>query len=196
MPGLSEDDLAADPITQFHHWFAGVTDHAMTLVTASAGGAPSGRMVLLKGADASGFTFYTNYASAKAEDLDANPRAGLVFYWPPNRQVRVTGTVEKIAGAESEDYWRSRPRASQLGAWASHQSEVIPDRAVLEARGAEFDRRFPGEDIPLPPFWGGYRLTPETVEFWHHRDDRLHDRFRYRAVTSGPAGWIVERLSP
>lgn len=193
MPGLDLDDLAPDPVTQFHAWFAGVTDHAMTLATASADGAPSGRMVLLKGADDEGFSFYTNTESAKAADLLANPRAALVFYWPPDRQVRVSGTVEKISGPEAVTYWRARPRASRLGAWASRQSEVIPDRAVLEARCAEFDRWFPGEDVPLPPFWGGYRVRAETVEFWCHRDDRLHDRFRYRR--SG-AVWAVERLSP
>ncbi|MGH8997937.1 MAG: pyridoxamine 5'-phosphate oxidase [Acidimicrobiia bacterium] len=195
MPGLSEGDLAPDPLSQFHRWFAGVTDHAMTLVTATPDGVPSGRMVLLKGADEKGFAFYTNYASAKAADLAANPRAALVFYWPPHRQVRVSGRVERIAGGESEAYWRSRPRAGRLGAWASRQSEVIPDRAHLEDRLAEITARFPGDDIPLPPFWGGYRLAPETVEFWCHREDRLHDRFRYRRAVDG-GGWLVERLSP
>lgn len=193
MAGLSAEDLAPDPITQFAAWFAGITDHAMTLVTASADGAPSGRMVLLKGADEQGFVFYTNYGSAKAVDLDANPRAALVFYWPPDRQVRVTGRVERVSGPESEEYWRSRPRPSRLGAWSSPQSQVIADRTVLEMRYAEYDRRFPGEEIPLPPFWGGYRVRHETVEFWHHREDRLHDRFRYRR---DGAGWITERLSP
>jgi pyridoxamine 5'-phosphate oxidase len=117
-----------------------------------------------------------------------------VFYWAPGRQVRVTGSVERVSPAESEAYWRTRPRASRLGAWSSRQSEVIADRAVLEQRFAEFDRWYPGEDVPLPAFWGGYRVVPETVEFWHHRDDRLHDRFRYRRSATG--GWIVERLSP
>lgn len=194
MPGLEADDLLPDPIAQFHAWHDAVADQAMTLVTASADGAPSGRMVLLKGVDERGFCFYTNYGSAKAEHLEANPRAALVFYWPPDRQVRVAGPVERVSAEESEAYWRTRPRPSRLGAWASRQSEVIPDRALLEERFAEFDRWFPGEDVPLPAFWGGYRVVPETVEFWHHRDDRLHDRFRYRR--SATTGWIVERLSP
>ncbi len=194
MPGLEADDLLPDPITQFHAWHDGVGDQAMTLVTASADGMPAGRMVLLKGVDERGFCFYTNYESAKARGLEANPRAALVFYWAPGRQVRVTGSVERVSPAESEAYWRTRPRASRLGAWSSRQSEVIADRAVLEQRFAEFDRWYPGEDVPLPAFWGGYRVVPETVEFWHHRDDRLHDRFRYRRSATG--GWIVERLSP
>ena len=194
MPGLEADDLLPDPIAQFRAWHEGVGDQAMTLVTASADGVPAGRMVLLKGVDERGFCFFTNYGSAKAEDLEANPRAALVFYWAPHRQVRVTGPVERVSAEESEAYWRTRPRASRLGAWSSRQSEVIGDRAVLEQRFAEFDRWFPGEDVPLPAFWGGYRVVPETVEFWHHRDDRLHDRFRYRRSASG--GWIVERLSP
>ena len=195
MPGLEADDLLPDPVAQFQAWYAGVDDQAMTLVTASADGAPSGRMVLLKGADERGFCFYTNYESAKAEDLEVNPRAALVFYWAPARQVRVTGAVERVSGEESEAYWRTRPRASRLGAWSSRQSEVIADRSVLENRFAEFDRWFPGDDVPLPPFWGGYRVVPETVEFWHHRDDRLHDRFRYRRSDDG-GSWVVERLSP
>ena len=194
MPGLEADDLLPDPIAQFHTWHDGVEDQAMTLVTASADGMPAGRMVLLKGVDERGFCFYTNYESAKAADLEANPRAALVFYWAPDRQVRVTGSVERVSAEESEAYWRTRPRPSRLGAWSSRQSEVIADRAVLEQRFAEFDRWFPGEDVPLPAFWGGYRVVPETVEFWHHRDDRLHDRFRYRRSPTGE--WIVERLSP
>jgi pyridoxamine 5'-phosphate oxidase len=194
MPGLDAADLLPDPVAQFQTWWDGVGDQAMTLVTASADGAPSGRMVLLKGVDERGFCFYTNYESAKARDLEANPRAALVFYWPPDRQVRVTGAVERVSAEESQAYWRTRPRASRLGAWASRQSEVIPDRAVLETRFGEFDRWFPGEDVPLPEFWGGFRVVHETVEFWHHRDDRLHDRFRYRRSDTG--AWIVERLSP
>lgn len=193
MPPLEAPDLPPDPIAQFQAWYRGVDEQAMTLVTASADGAPSGRMVLLKGLDERGFCFYTNYGSAKAADLEANPRAALVFYWPPHRQVRVSGRVERVSAAESEAYWRTRPRASRLGAWASRQSQVIPDRSVLETRFAEFDRWFAGEEVPLPAFWGGYRVVPHSVEFWHHRDDRLHDRFRYRR--SGHE-WIVERLSP
>nr|MDQ3575606.1 pyridoxamine 5'-phosphate oxidase [Actinomycetota bacterium] len=147
--------------------------------------------VLLKGVDHRGFVFYTNYQSAKARDLAANPHAALVFFWPPNRQVRVSGTVAMVGREESERYWRTRPRASQLGAWASPQSEVIESRAVLEERLAVVSARFDG-DVPCPPFWGGYRLAPDVVEFWHHRDDRLHDRLRYRRE----ATWVLDRLSP
>jgi pyridoxamine 5'-phosphate oxidase len=192
MPGLHEDDLDADPLVQFHTWYAEAGTDAVALVTASAEGAPAGRMVLLKGADERGFAFFTNYTSPKARDLAANPRAALLFHWPPDRQVRVTGPVEKVGQDESERYWYSRPRRSRLSAWASHQSEVVPSRAVLEARVDELDDRFAG-DVPSPPFWGGFRLVPQTIEFWHHRDDRLHDRLRYRREG---VGWVVERLSP
>ena len=192
MPGLHEDDLDADPLNQFHTWYAEAGTDAVALVTASAEGVPAGRMVLLKGADERGFAFFTNYTSPKARDLAANPRAALLFHWPPDRQVRVTGPVEKVGQDESERYWYSRPRRSRLSAWASHQSEVVPSRAVLEARVDELDDRFAG-DVPSPPFWGGFRLVPQTIEFWHHRDDRLHDRLRYRREG---VGWVVERLSP
>ena len=192
MPGLNEDDVDADPIAQFLSWYGEAGTDAVALVTASAEGEPSGRMVLLKGVDERGFVFYTNYDSAKARDLADNPRAALVFFWPPDRQVRVSGPVETATPEESERYWRNRPRASQLSAWASHQSEVIESRAVLERRVAELDTRFP-EEVPPPPFWGGYRLVPEAVEFWHHREDRLHDRLRYRRAGGG---WVIERLAP
>ena len=165
----------------------------MALVTASAEAEPAGRMVLLKGADARGFAFFTNYTSAKGRHLAANPRAALLFHWPPDRQVRVSGGVSRVAPEESEAYWRTRPRGSQLSAWGSRQSEVIPSREALEARVAELAARFAGADIPSPPFWGGFRLVPETIEFWHHRDDRLHDRVRYRRAGGE---WIRERLSP
>ncbi len=191
MPGLSEDDVYPDPVEQFLSWYGEAGTDTVALVTASADAVPSGRMVLLKGVDQRGFVFYTNYESAKARDLAANPRAALVFFWPPNRQVRVSGTVARVGREESERYWRTRPRASQLGAWASPQSEVIESRAVLEGRLAELSARFDG-DVPCPPFWGGYRLVPDVVEFWHHRDDRLHDRLRYRRGTT----WILDRLSP
>lgn len=191
MPGLSEDDVDPDPVQQFLSWYEEAGNDAVALVTASADAVPSGRMVLLKGVDQRGFVFYTNYESAKARDLAANPRAALVFFWPPDRQVRVSGTVGTLGREESERYWRTRPRASQLGAWASRQSEVIESRAVLEGRLAELSARFDG-DVPCPPFWGGYRLVPDVVEFWHHREDRLHDRLRYRRE----ATWILERLSP
>jgi pyridoxamine 5'-phosphate oxidase len=192
VPGLHEDDLEPEPVAQFRSWYAEAGTDAVALVTASADGEPGGRMVLLKGADDRGFTFFTNYTSPKARDLAANPRAVLLFYWPPDRQVRVAGRAAKVGEDESERYWRSRPRRSRLSAWASHQSEVIPSRATLEDRVAELDARF-GDDVPSPPFWGGFRLVPETVEFWHHRDDRLHDRLRYRRDAGA---WVVERLAP
>jgi pyridoxamine 5'-phosphate oxidase len=194
MRGLNEDTVDPDPVAQFLAWYETVPEprEAVALVTASAGGTPSGRMVLLKGVDQRGFAFYTNYASAKARDLDENPRAALVFYWPPDRQVRVSGPVTRTTVEESERYWRSRARGSRLSAWASRQSEVVESRAVLEDRVAELSRRFPDE-VPSPPFWGGYRLVPEVIEFWHHREDRLHDRIRYRRAGDG---WVVERLAP
>lgn len=192
MAHLNEDDVDPDPVVQFLSWYGEAGTDAVALVTASPEGDPSGRMVLLKGVDERGFAFYTNYDSAKARDLAANPRAALVFFWPPDRQVRVSGAVERVTPEETEGYWRNRPRASQLSAWASRQSEVIESRAVLESRVAELDARFPLE-VPPPPFWGGYRLVPESVEFWHHREDRLHDRLRYRRAGGG---WIIERLAP
>lgn len=193
MTGLSEDDVDPDPIRQFRAWHAEAGSPAeVALATASADGAPSARMVLLKGVDHRGFSIFTNYGSAKAADLTANPRAALLFHWLPDRQVRVRGPVSLVAAEESDAYWRTRPRGSQLGAWASRQSEVIADRGVLEARLAEVGARFPA-DVPRPPFWGGFRVAPETVEFWHHREDRLHDRLRYRR---DGGGWVIERLSP
>jgi pyridoxamine 5'-phosphate oxidase len=193
MPGLHEDHVAADPIEQFRAWYADAPSEAVALVTASSEAVPSGRMVLLKGLDERGFAFYTNYSSDKAKDLEVNPRAALLFFWPPDRQVRVSGRVARTEPEESERYWRTRPRGSQLSAWASRQSEVVENRRVLEERVAELARRFAGEDVPVPPFWGGYRLVPDAIEFWHHRDDRLHDRLRYRREGEG---WILERLSP
>ncbi len=192
MNGLSEDDVDPDPVRQFRAWYAEAGTDAVALVTASADAVPSARMVLLKVVDERGFVFFKNYGSAKARDLAANPRAALLFFWPPHRQVRVSGTVAMVGREESERYWRTRQPASQLGAWASRQSEVIESRAVLEHRLAEMSARFGGK-VPCPPFWGGYRLVPHTIELWHHRDDRLHDRLRYRRDT--PV-WILERLSP
>ena len=192
MPGLSEDDVPDDPVEAFLRWYAEAGTDAVALATASAAGVPAVRMVLLKGVDQRGFVFFTNAGSAKARDLAANPDAALLFHWPPDRQVRVTGAVAPLDARESDDYWRTRARGSQLGAWASRQSEVIADRTVLEARLEEVARRFPGE-VPRPPFWGGHRLVPATVELWHHRDDRLHDRLRWRRT---PGGWVRERLSP
>ena len=170
----------------------------MALATATPDGVPSARMVLLKGADERGFVFHTNYSSAKARDLAANPRAALTFHWPPDRQVRVAGAVERLSAQECDDYWEGRPRASRLGAWASRQSQVIESRAVLERRLDELEREMAGGPVPRPPFWGGFRVRPESIEsieFWHHRDDRLHDRLRYRPGPPG-RGWTVERLSP
>ena len=193
MTGLREDDVDPDPIRQFHSWHAEAgAPPEVALATASPDGDPSARMVLLKGVDERGFVFFTNYGSAKARDLDANPRAALLFHWPPVRQVRVRGAVKRVSDDESDVYWVGRPRGSQLGAWASSQSEVITDRAHLELRLTDVTARFPGP-VPRPPFWGGYRVVPDAIEFWHHRDDRLHDRLRYRR--EGP-GWVLERLSP
>ena len=190
---LSEDGVDPDPVRQFTAWHAEAgAPPEVALATASPDGAPSARMVLLKGVDAEGFVFFTNHGSAKARDLAANPRAALLFHWPPGRQVRVRGPVARVSDEESDAYWAGRPRGSQLGAWASRQSEVIGDRGELERRLAQVAARFPGE-VPRPPFWGGYRVVPEVVEFWHHRDDRLHDRLRYRRVDGG---WVIERLSP
>jgi len=192
--GLAESDVDPDPIRQFDAWHAEAGRPAeVAVATASAAGEPSVRMVLLKSVDERGFVFFTNATSAKAADLAANPRAALLFYWSPGRQVRVRGPVERTSEEESDAYWRTRPRGSQLGAWASRQSAVIAGRPELERRLAEVVDRFPG-DVPRPPFWGGYRVVPEAVEFWHHRDDRLHDRLRYRRDAAG--GWVIERLSP
>jgi len=194
MTGLHEGDIDPDPLVQFGVWHAEAGSPAeVAVVTATPEGVPSVRMVLLKVADERGFAFFTNYGSAKARDLVANPRGALLFFWPPDRQVRVSGPAAMVAVEESDVYWHSRPRGSQLGAWASHQSEVIGGRPVLEHRLAETTERFP-DDVPRPPFWGGFRILPETLEFWHHRDDRLHDRLRYRRREAG--GWVIERLSP
>jgi pyridoxamine 5'-phosphate oxidase len=193
MAGLSEADVTPDPVDQFLAWYGQADSEAVALATASANGVPSVRMVLLRGAARSGFVFYTNFDSAKARDLAVNPQAALCFFWPPDRQVRVSGPVHTVDQEESERYWRNRPRASQLSAWASRQSQLVESREALEQRVAELAERFGDAEVPLPPFWGGYRLVPETVEFWHHRDDRLHDRLRYRR--EGGA-WVIERLAP
>jgi pyridoxamine 5'-phosphate oxidase len=197
---LREADVAADPIEQFRRWFeaaeaAGLADHdAMVVATASASGAPSARVVLLRGFDGAGFRFYTSYDSAKGADLAANPRAALVWHWrEQGRQVRAVGPVTRLGADESGAYWRNRPRPSRISAWASRQSAPVADRAELEAAAAEVGERFGGDDVPLPPFWGGYLVDPETVEFWQHRDDRLHDRLQYRRAGTG---WTLERLQP
>ena len=199
--GLLPENLASTPIAQLEVWFAeavaaGVEEaNAVTLATVSSDGTPSARIVLVKGIDPRGLVFYTNYESAKARDLAANPRAALVVFWRElERQVRVTGVVEKVTRDESNAYFQSRPRGSQLGAWASNQSEVLVSRDALDARLAELEVRYAGAPIPLPPFWGGYRLCPTRVEFWQGRPNRLHDRLEYVEKEGG--GWVIRRLSP
>jgi pyridoxamine 5'-phosphate oxidase len=189
-----------DPILQFQSWLkqatvAGISEPtAMTLATTAADGQPSARMVLLKDVSEDGFVFYTNYESQKGHELAANPRAALVFYWPHlERQVRITGAVVKTSRAESEAYFQTRPRGSQLAAWASSQSSVIPDRAVLEDRVKKLEAEYSGTGVPLPPNWGGYRLRPESIEFWQGKPNRLHDRLRY---TRDSDGWKIDRLAP
>ena len=199
---LDERDLAADPFAMFALWFAQAVEtavpepNAMTLATAAPNGTPSARIVLLKGVDAGGFVFYTDYRSRKGVEIAANPVAALVFYWHElERQVRIVGGVSRLAGDESDAYYRSRPLGSRFGAWASEQSTVLPSRAELEARLAAVEARHPDGDVPRPPHWGGYRVEPVEVEFWQGRESRLHDRLRYRRE-GAPAPWIVERLSP
>ena len=196
---LDHQQVAADPIEQFRAWFEAVKaaklpePNAMVLATASPAGRPSSRVVLLKDLDARGFTFYTNYTSRKAAELDANPYASLVFFWEPlERQVRIEGTVGRVSREQSREYFDSRPVASRVGAWTSHQSRVIDSREQLEARQREIQNRF-GQNVPLPDFWGGYRVVPEVVEFWQGRPSRLHDRLRY---TRTAGGWTIDRLAP
>ncbi len=200
LKGLSEEAAGPDPLTLFTEWFedakrSGIyLPDAMTLATASKDGRPSARLMLLKGFDERGFRFFTNYESRKADDLTDNPRAALVFHWSRlQRQVRVEGKVEKLPEQESQEYFATRPRGSQLGAWASNQSSPIDDRRQLEESFREHEARFKGADVPLPPFWGGYRVIPDAIEFWQGRANRLHDRLRY---TLGDDGWTVARLSP
>jgi pyridoxamine 5'-phosphate oxidase len=223
LAGLRRRDLEADPIEQFRKWFdearglrtsgklrmlairifkalflpdgvESVDVNAMTLATADKDGRPSARIVLLKGLDARGFQFFTNYESRKGRELTENCHAALVIYWPHlERQVCVAGVVQKLPAAESVAYFGSRPRGSQIGAWASHQGEVVADRSVLETKWQEAEARFPGEEVPMPPYWGGYVLAPSRIEFWQGRPNRLHDRFRYSR--KGEA-WAIERLAP
>jgi len=198
---LLEADLAADWTSQFARWFAEATaaglpePNAMIVATADAEARPSARTVLLKGYDERGFVFFTNYTSRKGTEALANPAASLVFPWfAVQRQVLVAGAVEQVDRAETEEYFATRPRGSQLGAWASPQSQVLPDRAAVEAGLAAAVERFGAEGpVPPPPHWGGLRVIPETVEFWQGRGNRLHDRLRFRRTA---AGWIVERLAP
>jgi pyridoxamine 5'-phosphate oxidase len=199
---LDETDVSHDPLVEFARWFAEAQEAkvpeptAMTLATATPEGLPSARIVLLKGFDERGFVFFTDYRSRKGAELEANPRAALVFWWGElERQVRITGGVALASHEESERYFRSRPLGSRLGAWASHQSRVIPGRAMLEADLKEVEARFQDANVPLPPHWGGYRVVPDTIEFWQGRESRLHDRIRYLRE-GGAKGWRVERLSP
>lgn len=198
---LSKADLDPDPIVAFIAWFDEARQanlyepNAMTLATIGLDGRPAARVLLLKGVDARGFCFFTNYASRKGEELAANPWATMVFWWGPlARQVRVEGSVERLTEAESDAYFQSRPRGARLGAWVSPQSQVIPDRETLEARVAEVEAQFAGQEPPRPPYWGGYRLIPTAIEFWQGGADRLHDRLRYMRTPEG--AWHVERLAP
>jgi pyridoxamine 5'-phosphate oxidase len=200
--GLRRADLHPDPIEQFATWFSTAVNsalpdaNAIALSTATPDGKPSTRVVLLKGFDQRGFVFFTNYESSKGRELEANPEAAFVVYWMQlERQIRVAGRVEKTSREESGTYFHDRPRGSQLGAWVSHQSEVIDARRILDARFAEMTQRFAGsETIELPPHWGGYRIVPATIEFWQGRANRLHDRFRYTLEKDG--SWTIDRLAP
>ena len=198
--GLRKADLLADPLEQFTRWFDEARNapllepNAMTLATVDAAGQPAARTVLLKAIDRRGVTFYTNLESRKARELAANPNAALLFWWPPHaRQVRFEGAIEPVENAEADAYFATRPHGSQIGAWASAQSSAIADRAALEAAEEEIAQRFAGGPVPRPPFWGGYRLVPERVEFWQGRTNRLHDRLRY---TRHAGRWQIERLAP
>lgn len=222
--GLDRGDLDPDPIAQFRRWFeqaAGerssgrlratairvyksllglgsaerIDVNAMTLSTVDGAGRPSSRVVLLKGVDERGFIFYTNYDSRKGREIAENQNVALTFYWPDQeRQVCVAGAAAKISAAESEAYFKSRPRGSRLAAWASHQSEAVERREVLEARWRELDAKYPGDTVPMPPNWGGYVITPVRIEFWQGRPSRLHDRFRYLKQPDGK--WLIDRLCP
>ncbi len=200
--GMPDPTGTEEPMELFREWHETAEEsglflpEAMTLATCTAEGRPSARMVLLKGSDERGFTFFTNYGSRKARQLDENPHAALVFHWAVlERQVRVEGRVSRISAEESFDYFRTRPRGSRIGAWASEQSRPLPARETLEARVRETEARFQGEDIPLPPYWGGYRLVPEMIEFWQGRASRLHDRWVFRRATSAEP-WSLTRLYP
>ena len=200
-PALNEEEVDPNPFKQFEKWFrqaeaaVPILPNAMTLATATKEGVPSTRVVLLKDFDEQGFVFYTNYQSQKGTELDENPIAALSFYWAqPARQVRITGTSTRTSRSESEAYFHTRPLDSQLGAWASNQSEVISSRNVLERRMEDLLKEYQGKLIPLPPYWGGYRVAPFLFEFWQNRASRLHDRLRYKLGSAGE--WVIERLAP
>lgn len=198
--GLDPTEVLADPIAQFRQWFdaaltAGVPEpNAMHVSTVTVDGRPDGRIVLLKDVSDEGFVFYTNYESRKGHELTTHPFAALTFFYPElERQIRIEGRVSKVAPAESDAYFSSRPRGSQIGAWVSHQSTVIADRSVLESRQRDLEQQFAGQAVPRPPYWGGFRVAPDVVEFWQGRPSRLHDRVRYRLTDNQ---WLIERLSP
>jgi pyridoxamine 5'-phosphate oxidase len=198
---LVEAELHPDPIVQFEAWYQeaardGVPEsNAMALATATPEGRPSVRMVLLRGIDQAGFAFFTNYESRKAAEIESNPFAALVFFWHElERQVRVEGQVERVSEHESEVYFRSRPRGARIGAWASPQSRVVPGRAALESLFVKLESDYPGDEVPRPPNWGGYRVVPDSIEFWQGRPNRLHDRIRYSRQSEG--SWLIERLAP
>lgn len=200
---LEADDLSVEPMVQFRRWYEDAEAsgihlvNAIALATADARGMPAVRHVLLRGFDDRGFVFYTNLESRKARHLAENPAAAFALLWKElDRQVCVTGWVERTTDAESDAYFDSRPREARIGAWASRQSTVLPSRDELMSRFIEFDAKYPGDAVPRPPFWGGYRLAPDTVEFWQARAYRLHDRFRYSLDEGEASGWRVERLSP
>ena len=199
--GLKEDDAHPNPIEQFRKWFEEALaanlhePNAMTLATASSGGKPSARVVLLKGFDERGFVFYTNYEGRKGRELKENSYCTLVFYWGElERQVRIEGRASRVSAEESDEYYRSRPRGSRLSAWASEQSRLVAGRGALEERLRGLEDEYEGREVPRPPFWGGYRAEPEAIEFWQGRENRLHDRLLYRS--SGGGGWSIERLQP
>ena len=198
--GLDKADVHHDPVVQFQVWFqdaihAGLHEpNAMILATATGDGKPSARTVLLKGYDERGFVFYTNYEGRKAGELDANPACALLFYWGElERQVRIEGCASRISNEESDAYFASRPRGSRLGAWASEQSRPVEDRTVLEERVRDLEAEYEGRGVPRPPFWGGYRVEPDTIEFWQGRENRLHDRLVYSRVGDD---WRIDRLQP